>query len=227
MLPVSHEKLSLEFRLKRFLGGLDLDAADAHLWWRIVLTEAQKRTLYDRRVLDALTPEAPERHFREVFHRSRGPDTLAKLLHVDSAVFLPDDLMVKNDRMTMAHSLEARVPFTDPELTEFMSRVPSSIKFPGLRKKHLLRSALKNRLPPEILRRKKIGLEMPYSRWLAGELKDLLLEYCGGSRAAETGLFRPEAMDTLVQEHLSFRQDHGRALWGLLNFMIWHEMYIG
>ena len=122
-LPVSHEKLSLEFRLKRFLGGLDLPPADAHLWWRIVLTESQKRSLYSPETLAAFTPEAPERHFREVFGRAPG-DVLNRLLHVDSAVFLPDDLMVKNDRMTMAHSLEARVPFTDPRLTEFLAGVP-------------------------------------------------------------------------------------------------------
>jgi asparagine synthase (glutamine-hydrolysing) len=227
LLPVSHDKLSLEFRLKRFLGGLDLDPADAHLWWRIVLTDAQKRGLYAPRVLDALTPEAPQRHFREVFQRSNAPDPLGRLLHMDSAIFLPDDLMIKNDRMTMAHSLEARVPFTDPDLTGFLSGVPSRIKFPGLRKKHLLRSAMQDLLPPEILGRKKIGLELPYSRWLTRELKDLLLDYCGGARAAEVGLFRPQALETLVDEHLSHRYDHGRALWGLLNFMMWHEVYVG
>jgi len=82
-------------------------------------------------------------------------------------------------------------------------------------------------LPPEILRRKKIGLEMPYSRWLAAELKDLLLDYCGAERVAAVGLFRPEAMRRLVDEHLAHRHDHGRPLWALLNFMMWHELYFG
>jgi asparagine synthase (glutamine-hydrolysing) len=145
---------------------------------------------------------------------------------VDSAVFLPDDLMIKNDRMTMAHSLEARVPFTDPHLTEFMARVPGSMKLPGLRKKHLLRKALKGILPPAILKRKKVGLELPYSSWFANELKDLLLDYLGPERVEGTSLFRPEAVTALVEEHLAFRHDHGRALWGLLNFMMWHEMYL-
>jgi asparagine synthase (glutamine-hydrolysing) len=227
VLPVSHAKLSLEFRLKRFLGGLDLDPVAAHLWWRIVLTEAQKRELYDPRILEALTPEAPARHFQAVYEASNALDPLGKLLHVDSAVFLPDDLMIKNDRMTMAHSLEARVPFTDPELTEYLSRVPTGVKFPGLRKKHLLRSGMAGLLPVEILRKKKFGLELPYSRWLTTELNDLLHRYCDGGRVADTGLFRPEAVDALVRDHLSFRHDHGRALWGLLNFMMWHEAYIG
>jgi asparagine synthase (glutamine-hydrolysing) len=226
-LPVSHSKLSLEFRLKRFLGGQDLHPADAHLWWRIVLTESEKRAMYAPEVSDALFLEPPERHFREVFHRSGATDTLGRLLHIDSAVFLPDDLMIKNDRMTMAHSLEARVPFTDPELTEFMSTVPPGMRFPGLRKKHLMRLALAGHLPRSILQRKKVGLELPYSRWFTGELKDVLLDYCGPDRMEGTGLFRPEAAQSLVAEHLAMRRDHGRALWGLLNFMMWHELYIG
>jgi asparagine synthase (glutamine-hydrolysing) len=226
-LPVSHSKLSLEFRLKRFLGGQDLHPADAHLWWRIVLTESEKRAMYAPEVSDALFLEPPERHFREVFHRSGAADPLGRLLHIDSAVFLPDDLMIKNDRMTMAHSLEARVPFTDPELTEFMSTVPPEMRFPGLRKKHLMRLALAGHLPRSVLQRKKVGLELPYSSWFTGELKGVLLDYCGPDRMEGTGLFRPEAAQNLVEEHLAMRRDHGRALWGLLNFMMWHELYIG
>lgn len=226
LLPVSHDKLSLEFRLKRFLGGLDLPVADAHLWWRIILTDARKRSLYTPGVLEALQTEAPERWFREVFGRSGARDDLNRLLHVDSAVFLPDDLMIKNDRMTMAHSLEARVPFTDPDLTEWMARVPARIKLPGFRKKHVMRAALQGLLPPEILNRKKVGLEMPYSRWLTKELRDVLQDYCGPGRVEAVGLFRPQAVQALVDEHLGRRQDHGRPLWALLNFMMWHEAYV-
>ncbi len=225
-LPVSHDKLSLEFRLKRFLGGVDLPPVEAHVWWRVVLTEARKLALYAPSVLEALVPGDPVRHLKEVFERSRAGDPLDRLLHADSAVFLPDDLMIKNDRMTMAHSLEARVPFTDPELTEYMSRVPAQIKLPGFRKKHVMRAALRGVLPRSVLNRKKVGLELPYSRWLATELKDLLLDYCGPARVGAAGFFRPEAVQGLVEDHLAFRQDHGRALWGLMNFMMWHEAYL-
>jgi asparagine synthase (glutamine-hydrolysing) len=224
-LPVSHKKLSLEFKLKRFLGGQDLSPAQAHLWWRIVLTEAQKRSLYTPKVLERFAPEVSERHFVEAFGRSPAKDVLNRLMHIDSGVFLPDDLMIKNDRMSMAHSLEARVPFTDHELVEFMSTVPPGLKLRGLRKKHVMRRAMEGILPAEIIDKKKVGLEMPYSRWLKHELHDLLIRYCGPKRVAETGLFRPEAVAALIQEHVSERRDHGRALWGLLNFMMWVELY--
>jgi asparagine synthase (glutamine-hydrolysing) len=196
------------------------------LWWRIVLTEAQKRSLYAPAVLEKLVPRASDTHFREAFDRSAARDVLNRLLYVDASVFLPDDLMIKNDRMSMAHSLEARVPMTDPELTAFMARIPALLKLPGFRKKHLLRRAMEGILPPSILNKKKVGLEIPYSRRFQNELKDILLNYCGPDRIAQTGLFRPEAVHGLIDEHLAGRRDHGRALWGLLNFMMWHVRYI-
>jgi asparagine synthase (glutamine-hydrolysing) len=227
MLPVSHKKLSLEFKLKRFLGGQDLDPARAHLWWRIVLTEAQKRELYTPRVLEKLEPLPSDRHFVDAFKRAPGNDGLNKLLYVDKSVFLPDDLMIKNDRMSMAHSLEARVPFTDPDLTSYMARVPARVKLPRFRKKHIMRKAMQGDLPKSIINKKKVGLEMPYSRWFRHELKDVLERYCGPDRVSSTGLFRPEVTQRIIDEHTAGRFDHGRALWGLLNFMMWHERYIG
>jgi asparagine synthase (glutamine-hydrolysing) len=225
-LPVSHKKLSLEFKLKRFLGGLDLPPPTAHMWWRIVLTEAQKRELYSPAVCEQLRPQEPERFFHEVFGRSGAKDVLNRLLHIDASVFLPDDLMIKNDRMSMAHSLEARVPFTDPDLTQFMSRVPAHIKLRGMRKKHVMRKAMEGTLTPDILNKKKVGLEMPYSRWLRHELHDLLVRYCDPGRMAATGLFRADGVTKLIDEHVAARRDHGRALWGLMNYMAWHERYV-
>ena len=226
-LPASDKRLSLEFRMKRFLGGLDLPPAQAHLWWRIVFTESEKLELYTEDVLDQLTPELSERHFVEAFERLDGRDTLSRLLYIDSRVFLPDDLMVKNDRMSMAHSLETRIPMTDPELTEFMARVPSRLKLRGMHKKYALCRAMEGVLPRKILKRKKLGLEMPYSRWLKNELKDVLLNYLAPSRLEETGLFRPEFVNRLIDQHMAGQVDHGRALWGLLNYMMWLELYVG
>jgi len=225
-LPVSHKKLSLEFKMKRFLGGQDLPPHEAHLWWRIVLTEAEKLALYARGVAERIVLEDPRRHFAEPYARCRAKDTLNRLLYVDSSVFLPDDLMIKNDRMSMAHSLEARVPMTDPDLAEYLSRVPARLKLPGLRKKHLMRKAMEGILPPAILNKKKVGLELPYSRWFRSELRPVLADYLGPERIRCTKLFRPEAVGALVNEHVEGRRDHGRALWGLLNFMIWHGKYI-
>ena len=225
-LPVSDKKLSFEFRLKRFLGGQDLSFAQAHLWWRIVLTEAEKLALYTPEVRERFIPEPSARHFEEVFARSSAPETLGRLMHLDAAVFLPDDLMIKNDRMSMAHSLEARVPMTDNELTAYMEQVPARLKLKGMRKKHIMRRAMEGILPPAIINKKKVGLELPYSRWLKLELKDLVNTYLGPDRLTGTGVFQPRAVAALIDEHMAGRRDHGRALWGLLNYMMWHELYM-
>jgi asparagine synthase (glutamine-hydrolysing) len=146
-------------------------------------------------------------------------------MQLDSQIFLPDDLMVKNDRMTMAHSLEARVPMLDLDLTGFLRTVPSRLKIRGLSKKQLLRAAMADRLPPQVLNKKKVGLEMPYSRWLKYELRDLVSTYLSPERLTASGLFQPWAVQALVDEHMDQRRDNGRALWGLLNYMMWLEMY--
>jgi asparagine synthase (glutamine-hydrolysing) len=225
-LPVSDKKLSLEFKMKRFLGGQDLPPELAHLWWRIVLTETQKFELLSPRILEQFIPAASDRFFIEEFKRARATEDLSRIMQIDNSIFLPDDLMIKNDRMSMAHSLEARVPMTDTDLVRFMARVPARIKLPGLRKKNIMRQAMEGILPAEILNKKKVGLEMPYSRWFKKELKDLIGHYLGTKNVSDRGLFRPEAVQALVNAHLEGRRDNGRALWGLLNYMVWLDLYI-
>ncbi len=226
LLPASDKKLSLDFKLKRFLGGQDLEPELAHLWWRIVLNESQKLNLYSDQVKSEFVAEQSDRHFKEAYSRSGAAEVLSGLMYIDSSVFLPDDLMIKNDRMSMAHSLEARVPFTDPELTGYMASVPSKLKMKRMRKKHLMRLAMQNDLPDSILNKKKVGLEMPYSRWLKHELNDLMNRYLGPDRLAETGIFKPGPIKELIDNHVSGKLDNGRPLWGLLNYMMWHELYI-
>jgi len=225
-LPTSDKKLSLEFKMKRFLGGQDLSPAQAHLWWRTVFSEAQKLELYSDRVREQLIVAPSERFFIEEFNRVKTKEPLSRIMQIDASIFLPDDLMIKNDRMSMAHSLEARVPMTDTNLIRFMAQVPPSLKIPRLRKKNIMRRAMQGILPAEILNKKKVGLEMPYSRWFKNELKDLLAQYLGPTNIAERGLFKPQAVEAMVDEHFAGRRDNGRALWGLLNYMVWLELYI-
>ena len=226
-LPASDRKLSLEFKLKRFLGGQDLSPERAHLWWRIVLDEQRKLDMYSPALRERFTPERADRHFTQAFARANAADEFSKLMYIDSTVFLPDDLMIKNDRMSMAHSLEARVPFTDHELTGYLATVPPALKMKRMRKKHLMRLAMHRELPGSILNKKKVGLEMPYSRWLKQELNDLVVDYLSPERLEASGLFSAEPVQALVSDHQAGRVDNARPLWGLLNYMMWHELYIG
>ncbi|NCC52881.1 MAG: asparagine synthase (glutamine-hydrolyzing) [Spartobacteria bacterium] len=224
-LPVSHKKLSFEFKAKRFTRGAELDDPCSHYFWRMVLSEEAKKTvLNDPAQFEAFARS--EAFFQEAYAHCDARDALNKLLYIDFSYHLPDDLMIKNDRMTMAHSIEARVPFTDNELVRFLATVPVEYKLKGMRKKHLLRTALRGMLPDEVLEKKKVGLEMPYSRWMRGELREFAEETLSLSRLEATGLFSSGGVRKMWEEHQSMKVDHGRALWGLLNYMIWHRHYI-
>lgn len=224
-LPVSHKKLSFEFKAKRFTEGAELDIPTSHFFWRVVLSDDARREVLSR-------PERFDRffqsseYFRNIFNSCRTDSDLNRLLCIDTSCHLPHDLMIKNDRMTMAHSIEARVPFTDVELFRFLAKVPAKHKFPGMKKKYLLRNSMKDLLPDCIINKKKVGLEMPYSKWIRKELREITLEYLSPTRLNATGLFNAEAIQKLWVQHDRQEMDHGRALWGLLNYMMWHEMYI-
>ena len=226
LLPVSHRKLSFEFKAKRFLRGVGRGTPESHCFWREVLSEEAREILYSDPEKFAEFP-ATERIFRELYDASMADDPLDRLLEIDRCLFLPDDLMVKNDRMTMAHSLEARVPFTDMALVRYLVGIPSAYKFEGRLGKRLLRRGLAGRLPASILARKKVGLEMPYSRWLTDELRELAGDTLLGPTLAATGMFDATAVQRLWDAHQHRVVDHGRALWGLLNFVIWHDLFLG
>lgn len=225
LLPVSDKKLSLEFKAKRFVRGSERDVPGSHFFWRHILSEEAKKEVFNNiEIMNSFPPS--HSYFSETFERSSAEDELNRLLYIDYSFHLPDDLMVKNDRMTMAHSLEARVPFTDNLLWDFLSTVPVSFKLKGWRKKHLLRSAMKGSLPSKIVKKKKVGLEIPYPRWLREKFVDLVEEKLSEEKLKETNLFNPHAVRKFWQQHLEKKYDHGRFIWCMLNYMIWHELYI-
>ncbi|MFP5275323.1 asparagine synthase (glutamine-hydrolyzing) [Coleofasciculus sp.] len=225
MLPVSHDKLSFDFKAKRFVHGAELDIPNSHFYWRMVLSEDAKKSVLCQ--LSQFTDFPPSAQlFVNAYNSCLAEDELNRLLYVDYSYHLPDDLMIKNDRMTMAHSLEARVPFTDTLLVNFLATVPVALKLKGMQKKHLLRSALDDLLPKAVLNKRKVGLEMPYSRWLITELRGIVETVLSPSKLNSTGLFNAKAITKIWEEHQSRSIDHGRFLWGLLNYMLWYEIYI-
>lgn len=182
---------------------------------------------------DVLRPEflpmngdAPIEVLREAFRSARSADSIGRLLEVDLATYLPDDLLVKMDVATMAHSLEARSPFLDHQLVEWCARMPRRYKLRGGRSKTLLRRVMAPLLPRAILERPKHGFAVPVSRWLRTDLREfarrLLAEDARGIRE----FFSVDAVSRLVEEHLDGRLDHGARLWALINFDLWHRCFI-
>lgn len=225
LLPVSHNKLSFDFKAKRFTHGAELSVPHSHCKWREVLPKEVRLKILAHSNLCESFPNS-EQFFINTFNKARAEDILNKLMYIEFNNQLPNDLMIKNERMTMAHSIEVRVPFTDNNIVRFLSTMPVNYKMKGLRTKNLMRGAMKGILPKEIVEKKKVGMEMPYSKWFCNELKDFAENYFSLQKLNNTGLFRGEEVRQLWQEHLDLKVDHGRFLWGLLSYMLWHEAYI-
>lgn len=224
-LPSSDARVSLEYRARRFARAAALPPLERHHGFKEIFTEAQRaQLLTDDWREGGGDPLAP---WRRRFAETEGAPLLARLQDVDLGVYLVDDLLVKTDRMSMAHSLEARVPFLDPVVAELALALPTALKVRGWSKKRLLRQAAGELVPNEILRARKRGFSIPAAAWLRGELAPFAREVLAPERTRAQGFFEPAAVGALLGEHLDRRQDHSRQLWGLISFSLWLEQVSG
>jgi asparagine synthase (glutamine-hydrolysing) len=150
-------------------------------------------------------------------------DGLTPLLHFDLKTSLVDSLLLLTDRMTMATSLEARVPLLDHELIETAARVPASLKVKGTRLRYIQKRAMRRRLPDEVFRRRKRGFGCPVGRWFRRELRDMLHDFLSPGALAGDGLVDPQAVSALIDAHERFQEDRSEALLALLTFQIWRR----
>ncbi len=220
-LPTSHRKLSFDFLAKRFTRGAELPPWEAHLYWRHVFTPAQQREVLVGGGDFAPTSEL----FRAVWDEAAGPDSLDRVSAIDLEHYFVDDLMTKNDRMMMAHSIEARFPYADRALFDVVRRVPASLRMRGLRRRSLQKRAVGALLPREIAGRSNMGLELPHSRWFLGPLRPMVERYLARERVEATGLLRHAPLAAMWDEHQRRRVDHGRPLWAAINVVAWHERF--
>ncbi len=177
-----------------------------------------------KRLMDLDIP-FDELDFKGVWEASSGRPDLERLMLVDLRTYLPEDILAKVDRASMACSLEARVPLLDHPFVELALRIPLGMKFRAGRGKYLLRRLLSRYLPRELYERPKMGFGVPLDHWFRKELKDLLLAYTNPGRLAREGFFRPDLITRMVREHLSGKADHQYALWVFLMFELWLERW--
>lgn len=218
--PVSDDKISFEYKLKRFLEGSLLPPDEAHVYWNGTFSEQEKRAFYL-----AANHYPVASLFAGLPAEANAVGYLNRYLWFDQRYYLPDDILCKVDRMSMAHSLEVRPPFLDHRIVEFAASLPEDYKVRGFRMKHLLKELMKDRLPPTVLRRKKIGLDIPAHDWLRGTLRPLLLDTLTPEAVEQTKLFRGEAIESLVRRHLDRRANLGYHLWGLLILFLWMKRW--
>lgn len=225
-LPVSEKKVSFDYKAKRFVKSALLSAEVAHYHWKTIFDEKEKRQLYSTEMNHFFEGLDTYKVYERYYKTANAVVGLDKLLYVDAKTWLANDCLVKVDRMSMANSQEARVPFLDHTLVEFLATVPADIKMKYFQKKYLLRKALRNILPNCILSRPKKGFIMPVNIWLKNEFRSLCLDLLSPAQIKKVGFFNPQTVSTLIKEHFDEVQDHNRKIWGLLNFMLWHEMFM-
>jgi asparagine synthase (glutamine-hydrolysing) len=218
--PVSDEKISFEYKLKRFLEGCEMAPERAHVYWNGTFSEKQKKA-----VLRAQLPHALDSTLAELRGRLPGDDDLAPYLWFDQRYFLPDDILNKADRMSMAHSLEVRPPFLDHRIVEFAATLPADLKIRGSRQKVLLKELMREKLPSSVLRRKKIGFDIPAHDWLRGCLRTLMLDVLLDGSSDHSNLFRRDAIDKYIRQHLERKINVGYHLWGLMVLFLWMKRW--
>jgi len=214
-------------RLKRFLQIADATVPDRFLGLLSRMPNGHRRSLYQPDLAATISGLAAHDHFRGLYHRGGEPDGLRAGLYLDYKAYLPDDTLALTDRLSMAHSLEVRVPFADHQLIEQAYPLPDRLKIGSWkRKKHLLRRALRSRLPIEHIRAPKRGFVGPTASWLRGELRGLLTDELSAGRLGRLGYFDSGTVTRLLEEHFSRRQNREGILWALLCFSTWHRLYL-
>jgi asparagine synthase (glutamine-hydrolysing) len=151
---------------------------------------------------------------------------LQRMLYADTKLWLPDFLLLRGDKLSMAHSLEARVPLLDHKLAEFAAALPPRFKLRGFTRKYLLRKVAARYLPREILDRPKQGFPIPLSQWLRRELRTFARDLLAPETIRRRGLFDSSYVLRLLNEHESGFADHGLLLWGLMSLELWHQRFV-
>jgi len=219
-LPSSSEKVSFDYKAKRFVRGAHLPPVERHHAWKEIFSlDAQDELLSSPRTTDPLDV------YRARYVETEGSEELARLQDLDLGIYLVDDLLVKTDRASMAHSLEARVPFLDPVVSELALALETKQKVRGFSKKRLLRRAAAPLLPKEIIRGRKQGFSIPVARWLRGDLAPFARDVLSPETVERQGYLDPAAVTRVLDDHISGKEDLSRQIWGLLNFTLWFDRY--
>jgi asparagine synthase (glutamine-hydrolysing) len=209
-------------RAKIALQALSIrDAAERSATWFASFSREERQKLFAPEFLAQIDPSHPAQVFESYLEKQRRRTPLKRMLYADLKVWLPDNLLLRGDLMTMAASIEERVPFLDHKLVEFAARVPTTLLTQHFRTKVLLKRAFERFLPPEILCRRKVGFAVPVGEWFRKPLKPFVADLVLSSEALSRGYFNPASMETYLREHFQGIRDRQKQLWALLNFELW------
>jgi asparagine synthase (glutamine-hydrolysing) len=218
-MPVSHARISLDYRLKRFVDGVRLPAERAHASWREVLNIAAQKSLFRPSVAAELGDYDPFVNFAEPFANAQRIGEMNKFMYADIHTYLRNDHLRKIDRMSMLHSVEAREPLLDYRIVEFAMQLPAEHKVSYRQTKRILREIGRPLLPASVISGSKKGLTSPIASWITSDITTYVKDRLTGGLLAE--LFQPAAIARLFSEHLEHHVDNSRLIWAMLSLQVW------
>ena len=213
--------------VKRYLEGTELPENLHHTRWMIFLSEFEKNSMYTDSLLGQIDLERSYEVILNHFERTSYSDHLDRELYVDFKTYLCDDILVKVDRMSMANSLEARVPFLDHGVVELAFSIPADLKMKNYKRKYILKKAMEGIVPSEILHKKKQGFSIPIKNWLKKELKPMMHDVLNKDSIERDGLFKWEHINGMINDHQSGKGNNSHKLWALMVFKMWQSNYMG
>jgi asparagine synthase (glutamine-hydrolysing) len=223
LLNGSGGRSKLGHKLKRTFLCLEPEIESIYFDNFSVFSRGAQRRLLTAEAREQISAIDPYRTALGYINNSDAEVLLDQMLAADMGTYL-HELLMKQDQMSMAASIESRVPFLDHKLVEFSASLPASLKLRGLQTKFILRRAMRGKLPAQILTRKKMGFPVPVGKWLRGGFKHVVEEYVMGERARGRGVFEREYVSELVRRHEG-GEDHTERLWALINFEIWQRRF--
>jgi asparagine synthase (glutamine-hydrolysing) len=224
--PPQAAKRGVINKTKRFVEGAALPASLQHARWMMFMDESAKAELYQSDMKTSINGYGVISLLESHFRRATTFDPLAQQQYVDIKTYLVDDILTKVDRMSMAASIEARVPLLDHRIVEFALSLPPHYKLQRGRTKLALRRAMRGRLPEVVLNRPKQGFSIPLKHWLRGSLQPLMTDLLSSDCVRRRGYFSPQAVNRMVAEHLEGRANHSHRLWALMVFELWHRQVL-
>jgi asparagine synthase (glutamine-hydrolysing) len=225
LLPVSDDNISFDFKVKKFLSGIGYPDGVRNSVWLGSFSFPDLEKVISPEIRNLSDPHRLVEEISSYEKEIPASDLTTLLQYLDLRLYLQESILVKVDRASMACSLEVRAPFLDYELVEFVMGLPSDYKLKGLTSKYILKKAMKNYLPGEVIERKKKGFGVPIAKWVKGPLKELFRDLLSPDRIKREGFLNPESVTTLLQDHLLNRKDNRKQLWTLLVWELWVDRY--
>lgn len=228
LLPVSDKYLGLSFLINKFVGGFDGDNNKYHIHqrWLGSFSYEERKELFKNDIWDSLSDKDCFESVDNLCKDINIPKDNNKLLALYMRTYLMDKVLVKVDRASMSHGLEVRTPLLDYNLVDFVMSLPYRYKYKYFTTKYLLKKLMRDKLPKNIINRKKQGFALPISSWLRGDLRGFCSDVLSEKNIERVGLFNVSVIETLKEEHFNKKKDNGKKLWTLIVFQLWYNKWV-